>query len=62
MLHEMTPGDTGGLVISTPVLPRYKILDIVRAFESPYFLCIGRDRPWTRAVYWLRRAMELDFG
>jgi hypothetical protein len=61
MLHEMRPGESGSLVISTPVLPRYKILDIVRAFEPPYFLCIGRDRPWTRAVYWLRRAIELDF-
>jgi phenylacetate-coenzyme A ligase PaaK-like adenylate-forming protein len=61
LLHEMKPGETGSLVISTPVLPRYKILDIVRAFEPPYFLCIGRDRPWTRAAYWLRRAVELDF-
>ena len=60
MLHEMRPGESGSLVISTPVLPRYRILDIVRAFEPPYFLCIGRDRPWTRAVYWLRRAIELD--
>lgn len=61
MLHEMRPGETGSLIVSTPVLPRYKILDLVRAFEPPYFLCIGRDRPWTRGVYWLRRAIELDF-
>jgi hypothetical protein len=62
MLHEMTPGETGSLIVSTPVLPRYKILDIIRAFEPPYFLCIGRDRPWTRPLYWLRRGIELDFG
>jgi hypothetical protein len=61
MLHEMTPGETGSLIVSTPVLPRYKILDLVRAFDPPYVLCIGRDRPWTRGVYWLRRAIELDF-
>lgn len=61
LLHEMKPGETGSLVVSTPVLPRYKILDIVRAFEPPYFLCIGRDRSWTRPVYWLRRAMEMNF-
>lgn len=60
LLHEMQPGETGSLIVSTPVLPRYKILDLVRAFEPPHFLCIGRDRPWTRAVYWLRRAIELD--
>ncbi|NDJ75357.1 MAG: GH3 auxin-responsive promoter family protein [Chloroflexi bacterium] len=62
MLHEMRPGETGSLIVSTPVLPRYKILDTVRAFEPPYFLCIGRERPWTQAVYWLRRISELDFG
>jgi hypothetical protein len=61
MLYDMQPGETGSLIASTPVLPRYKILDIVRAFEPPYFLCIGRDRPWTRPTYWLRRAMEMDF-
>ncbi len=60
LLHEMRPGETGSLIVSTPVLPRYKILDIVRAFEPPYFLCIGRDRPWTRSVYWLRRLIEFD--
>jgi hypothetical protein len=62
MLHEMQPGETGSLIASTPVLPRYKILDIVRAFKPPYFLCIGRDRPWTRPVYWLRRTLEMDFN
>ncbi|MBN1563117.1 MAG: GH3 auxin-responsive promoter family protein [Anaerolineae bacterium] len=61
MLHEMRPGETGSLIVSTPVLPRYKILDLVRAFEPPYFLCIGRDRAWTRGVYWLRRMMQFDF-
>ena len=62
MLHEMQPGETGSLIASTPVLPRYRILDIVRAFKPPYFLCIGRDRPWTRSVYWLRRTLEMDFN
>jgi hypothetical protein len=62
MLHELQPGETGSLIASTPVLPRYKILDIVRAFKPPYFLCIGRDRPWTRPVYWLRRTLEMDFS
>ena len=60
MLHEMQPGETGSLVVSTPVLPRYKIGDLIRAFEPPYYLCIGRERPWTRAAYWARRLVELD--
>ncbi len=61
MLHEMQPGETGSLVVSTPVVPRYKILDLIRAFEPPYFLCIGRDRPWTTTAYWLKRLTQLDF-
>jgi len=35
----------GSLVVSTPILPRYKIGDLILAFQSPYFRCIGRD-PW----------------
>jgi hypothetical protein len=34
MLHEMRPGETGSLVVSTPIL----------ALKPPYFRCIGRDR------------------
>jgi hypothetical protein len=60
-LHEMRPGETGSLIVSTPVLPRYKIMDTIRAFEPPYFLCIGRDRPWTTPAYWLKRLVQLDW-
>ncbi len=51
MLHEMRPGEMGSLVASTPVLPRYKIGDRIRAFEPPYFRCIGRDHWWTPFRY-----------
>jgi hypothetical protein len=61
MLHELQPGESGSLVVSTPVLSRYKILDVVRAFEPPHFQCIGRDERGVRAAYWLRRAMDMDF-
>lgn len=61
LLHELRPGEVGSLIVSTPVLPRYKILDLIRALEPPYFLCIGRDRPWTRSVDWLRRAAALEW-
>ncbi|MCX6025464.1 MAG: GH3 auxin-responsive promoter family protein [Chloroflexi bacterium] len=44
MLHEMRPGEIGSLVVSTPVLARYKIGDMILAFRPPYFRCIGRDR------------------
>jgi len=51
MLHEMRPGEMGSLVVSTPVLARYRIGDLIRAFRPPYFRCIGRDRWWTPLRY-----------
>ncbi|MBE9508167.1 MAG: GH3 auxin-responsive promoter family protein [Chloroflexi bacterium] len=51
MLHEMRPGEMGSLVVSTPILPRYKIGDLILAFRPPYFRCIGRDQWWTVLRY-----------
>ncbi|MEW5868885.1 MAG: GH3 auxin-responsive promoter family protein [Chloroflexota bacterium] len=51
MLHEMRPGEMGGLVVSTPTLPRYRIGDLIRAFQSPYFRCIGREQWHTPLRY-----------
>jgi hypothetical protein len=51
MLHEMRPGEVGSLVVSTPVLPRYEIGDLILAFRAPYFRCIGRKRWWTPLRY-----------
>jgi len=51
MLHEMRPGEMGRMVVSTPVLPRYKIGDLIRAFQPPYFRCIGRDKWYTPLRY-----------
>jgi hypothetical protein len=51
MLHEMQPGEMGGLVVSTPILPRYRIGDLIRAFKPPYFRCIGRERWYTPFRY-----------
>jgi hypothetical protein len=62
MLHEMEPGEYGSLVVSTPVLPRYRIGDLVRAFDPPYFRCIGREGRLTRLRYWLDGIRYLDFG
>jgi hypothetical protein len=62
MLHEMRPGEYGSLIISTPVLPRYRIGDLIRAFDPPYFRCIGREGRWTKLRYWLDGVINLDFG
>ena len=51
LMHEMRPGEMGSLVVSTPVLPRYKIGDVIRAFRAPYFRCIGRDEWYTPLRY-----------
>ncbi len=62
LLHEMAPGETGSLVVSTPVLARYKIGDMIRAYTPPYFRCIGRERWYTPWVHSWRMFKTLDFG
>jgi hypothetical protein len=62
MLHEMSSGEYGSLVVSTPILPRYRIGDVVRAFDPPYFRCIGREGRITKLRYWLDGIRFLDFG
>jgi hypothetical protein len=51
LLHEMRPGEQGSLVVTTPVLVRYKIGDRILAMQPPYFRCIGRDEWWTPLRY-----------
>jgi len=62
MLHEMHPGEMGSLVVSTPILPRYKIGDTILAVRPPYFRCIGRDRWWTPLRYAWDEFMTLNLG
>jgi hypothetical protein len=68
MLHEMRAptrwslGEMGSLVVSTPVLPRYEIGDLIRAFRPPYFRCIGRDRWWTPLRYAWDEFMTFNLG
>ncbi|NLD73474.1 MAG: GH3 auxin-responsive promoter family protein [Chloroflexi bacterium] len=62
MLHEMRPGEMGGLVVSTPILARYRIGDLILALEPPYFRCIGREGRWTAPRYWWREVNSLNFG
>jgi len=51
MMHEMRPGEIGSLVVSTPILARYRIGDSILAMKPPYFRCIGRDQWWTPLRY-----------
>jgi len=51
LLHEMRPGERGSLVVSTPILPRYRIGDLILAKEAPYFRCIGREEWWVPLRY-----------
>ena len=62
MLHEMQPGETGSLIVSTPVLARYKIGDLIRAYQPPYYRCIGRDKWVTPLAHFWRMAKNFDFG
>jgi hypothetical protein len=62
MLHEMRPGEMGSLIVSTPILPRYKIGDLILAFRAPYFRCIGRDRWETPLRYAWDEFMTFNLG
>ena len=44
MMHEMRRGERGSLVVSTPMLPRYRIGDVVMCYGQPYFRCLARAR------------------
>ena len=60
MLHEMRPGETGSLIVSTTILPRYKIGDLIRAYKPPYFRCIGREEWWVPLYHIWNELMSLN--
>ncbi len=62
MLHEMKPGELGSLVVTTPILARYRIGDTILALHPPYFRCIGREKWWTRLDYYWREFTSLNLG
>jgi hypothetical protein len=62
LMHEMRPGELGSLIVSTPVLPRYRIGDLILAFRPPYFRCIGRERWWTPLDYAWGEFTTLNLG
>jgi hypothetical protein len=63
MLHEMKPGELGSLVVTTPILARYRIGDTILAVRPPYFRCIGRESDWwTSLDYYWREFTSLNLG
>jgi hypothetical protein len=62
MLHEMKPGELGSLVVTTPILARYRIGDTIVALRPPYFRCIGREKWWTSLDYYWRELTSLNLG
>lgn len=62
MLYDMRPGEMGSLIVSTPILPRYKIGDLILAFRPSYFRCIGRDRWWTPLRHVWDELMTFNLG
>jgi hypothetical protein len=62
LLHEMRPGERGSLIVSTPILPRYRIGDLILAKEPPYFRCIGREEWWVPLRYGWDEFMSFNLG
>lgn len=62
MLREMKPGEMGGLVVSTPILARYRIGDTILALSPPYYRCIGRENWWTGLNYHWNELVSLNLG
>ena len=58
----MQHGELGSLIVSTCVLPRYRIGDLILAFGDGYFRCIGRERPFARLRYLWDSLWNWDFG
>jgi hypothetical protein len=57
MLSELRRGEWGRLIISTSILPRYEIGDLVEAMGKNYFRVFGRDRPDVVLEHLLYRAL-----
>jgi GH3 auxin-responsive promoter len=47
MLYELKRGEWGKLIVSTPILQRYMIGDLVEGLGKNYFRVFGRDKPRT---------------
>jgi len=60
MLHELRRGEWGRVVVSTVMLPRYAMGDLIESMGNGYFRVFGRDKPlvelehrlWRMAYGW----------
>jgi hypothetical protein len=59
MLHELNRGEWGRLVVSSCILPRYRIGDMVESAGKNYFRLFGRDKTSTLLEH---RLYRLFFG
>jgi hypothetical protein len=57
MLHEMERGEWGKLIVSTSMLPRYDIGDLIEAMGKNYYRVFGRAKPRTVIEHSLYRAL-----
>jgi len=57
MLHELGRGEWGRLVVSTSILPRYDIGDMIEAMGKNYFRVFGRANRRTILEHVLYRAL-----
>jgi len=62
LLREMRPGEYGSLIVSTPILSRYRIGDLILAFQPPYFRCIGREHWFTPILYFWGELSSFNLG
>lgn len=56
MLHELQRGEWGRLIVSSRMLPRYDMGDLVEAVGKGYFRIFGRNNTATRLEHRLYRA------
>jgi hypothetical protein len=47
-LDSMTVGETGSLIVSSSVLPRLKVGDIIQCMEPNKFIILARDKPLSK--------------
>jgi hypothetical protein len=57
MLHELERGEWGKLIVSSCMLPRYDIGDIIEAAGKNYFRVVGRQNTLTLLEHRLYRAL-----
>jgi hypothetical protein len=57
MLHELNRGEWGNLIVSSCILPRYRIGDLIESAGKNYFRVLGRDKTSTLLEHRLYRLL-----